>query len=259
MIPARVEPSFYRLQRRSCQSLRKSRRGVFEITTHRRVRNGLMISVQCPDTVVLYNQTMAGVDKGDQYQQDYCVETKSCKVYKYIFCFFLDVSTTNSYNILSLFVPTTMSPSHQHLKTFCLWVAEQLVANYSSCPSSRLVTHSASVLPPQQVTMTQCTCTACICHPNWRSHCSVCTLHTTVTLPHVPGFCGTARTVWAGHHSALLGVTTAQIVLGCGITHYCNTFMFISHSCCPPPPYSMLRSFPCIPIPFPFPRTSKFS
>ena len=130
---------------------------------HRRVRDGLRISVQCPDTVVLYNQTMAGVDKGDHYQKDYCVETKSCKVYKYIFCFLLDVSITNSYNILSSFVPTTMSPSYQHLKILCLWVAEHLVANYNSCPSSRPVTHSAPVLPPQQVTMTQCTCTAYIC------------------------------------------------------------------------------------------------
>ena len=50
-------------------------------TAQRRVTDGSRISVQCPDTVVLYNRYMAGVDKGDQYRQYYCVRTKSRNVY----------------------------------------------------------------------------------------------------------------------------------------------------------------------------------
>ena len=42
-------------------------------TAQRRQRDGLRVSVQCPDAVVLYNQYMAGVDKGDQYRQYYRV------------------------------------------------------------------------------------------------------------------------------------------------------------------------------------------
>ena len=45
-------------------------------TAQRRQRDGLRVSVQCPDAVVLYNQYMAGVDKGDQYRQYYRVRTK---------------------------------------------------------------------------------------------------------------------------------------------------------------------------------------
>ena len=133
-------------------------------TAQRRVRDGSRISVQCPDMVVLYNRYMAGMDKGDQYRQYYHVRTKSRKVYKYLFCFSLDVSITNSF-ILSSFAPTTMPFSHQHLKSFHLRLAEQLVGNYNSRkqlghPSSRPVTHPAPVLPPQQVPMTQSTRTA---------------------------------------------------------------------------------------------------
>ena len=101
-------------------------------TPQRKQKDGSRLSVQCPDAVVLYNQYMAGVDKGDQLRQYYRIRTKCRKNYKYIFRFLFDVAITNSY-ILSLFAPTTMLISHQHLKAFCLRQADQLVGNYNSC------------------------------------------------------------------------------------------------------------------------------
>ena len=44
-------------------------------TAQRRQRDGTCSSVQCTDVVVLYNQYMAGVDKGDQLRQNYHVRT----------------------------------------------------------------------------------------------------------------------------------------------------------------------------------------
>ena len=34
------------------------------------------VSVQCSDEAVLYNKYMAGVDKGDQLRQYYCIRPK---------------------------------------------------------------------------------------------------------------------------------------------------------------------------------------
>ena len=100
-------------------------------TAQRKQKDGSRLSVQCPDAVVLYNQYMAGVDKGDQLRQYYRIRTKCRKNYKYIYWFLFDVAITNSY-ILSLFAPTTMPISHQHLKAFHLRLADQLVGNYNS-------------------------------------------------------------------------------------------------------------------------------
>ena len=58
-------------------------------TAQRRQKDGTRDSVQCPDAVVLYNQFMAGVDKGDQLRQYYRVRTHSTKCYKYIFLVFI--------------------------------------------------------------------------------------------------------------------------------------------------------------------------
>ena len=93
-------------------------------TVQKRQRDGTSAPTQCPDAVVLYNRYMAGVDKGDQYQQYYHVRTKFLKNYKYIFWFLFDVAITNPY-ILSTFAPTTMSTSQTRLKQFRLKLAEQ--------------------------------------------------------------------------------------------------------------------------------------
>jgi hypothetical protein len=58
-------------------------------TAQRKQKDGSRLSVQCPDAVVLYNQYMAGVDKGDQLRQYYRVRTKCRKNYEYIFLVFI--------------------------------------------------------------------------------------------------------------------------------------------------------------------------
>ena len=42
-------------------------------TVQKRQKDSTSTLIQCPDAVVLYNRYMAGVDKGDQYQQYYHV------------------------------------------------------------------------------------------------------------------------------------------------------------------------------------------
>ena len=75
-------------------------------TAQRRQRDGLKASVQCPDTVVLYNRYMAGVGKGDQFRQYYCVRMKS------IVIFFGLCSTLLSQTVaFYLYTPPPVCPS----------------------------------------------------------------------------------------------------------------------------------------------------
>ena len=120
-------------------------------TAQRKQKDGSRLSVQCPDAVVLYNQYMAGVDKGDQLRQYYRVRTKCRKNYKCIFWFLFDVAITNSY-ILSLFAPTTMPNSHQRLKAFRLQLADQLVGRYNSRKRSGSSLFPASTSSPRHTT-----------------------------------------------------------------------------------------------------------
>ena len=100
-------------------------------TALREQRNGSRVPVQCSDAVVLYNQYMSGVDRGDQLRQYYRVRMRCYKNYKYIFWFLFDVSITNSY-IISLYAPSSMPLTHQRLKMFRLRLADQLVGNYNT-------------------------------------------------------------------------------------------------------------------------------
>ena len=54
-------------------------------TALRKQRNGSRVPVQCSDAVVLYNQYMSGVDRGDQLRQYYRVRMRCYKNYKTFF------------------------------------------------------------------------------------------------------------------------------------------------------------------------------
>ena len=54
----------------------------------RKKGDGSTIDVECPVSIVDYNQYMGGVDRGDhQYRKYYHGPTKSRKSYKYLFWF----------------------------------------------------------------------------------------------------------------------------------------------------------------------------
>ena len=63
----------------------------------RRLQDGHRVDVECPESMVLYNRYMGGVDRNHQLRKYYHVSLKGRKFYRYIFWFLLKVSITNSY------------------------------------------------------------------------------------------------------------------------------------------------------------------
>ena len=100
------------------------------ITVQRRQKDGSRTEVPCPESVVLYNRYMGGVDRGDQLRQYYSVRTKSHKMYKYIFWFIFDVTITNAY-VLYQFIPQTDRKALP-LKEFRAQLARELIGDYNS-------------------------------------------------------------------------------------------------------------------------------
>ena len=77
--------------------------------------------VRYPDSIILYNQHMGGVDRGDQKRGYYQCRTQSHKFYKYIFKFLLDVSITN----ISMRVWNILILHHQRLSDTACKDADQ--------------------------------------------------------------------------------------------------------------------------------------
>ena len=79
-------------------------------TVQRKMRDGTSRSVSCPQSILLYNTFMGGVDCNDQLRQYYSLRLKGRKYYKYIWWFLLDVAVTNAYimckNHTSLSIPS---------------------------------------------------------------------------------------------------------------------------------------------------------
>ena len=97
----------------------------------RQQKDGTRMSVACPESVILYNQSMGGVDRGDQLLGYHCRRVK--EIYKYVFFFTLDVAIINAYILQKCFCP---SVPHKTIKDFQLHLAKQLIGNY--CSSQRL-------------------------------------------------------------------------------------------------------------------------
>ena len=62
----------------------------------RKEKDGTHTTLQCPTAIVIYNNNMAGVDRGDQVRRYYNLRLKCMKNYKYIFWFLVDVSIINA-------------------------------------------------------------------------------------------------------------------------------------------------------------------
>ena len=63
----------------------------------RKQKDGTSIQVKSPQSVVLYNKYMGGVDHNDQLRGYYHVCLKCRKYYKYIFWSMFDLAVTNAY------------------------------------------------------------------------------------------------------------------------------------------------------------------
>ena len=94
-----------------------------------RMQDGSRIPVPCPQSIILYNTYMGGVDKGDQlWGYNHC-RTKSKKFYKHIFYFLLDVAITNAFILMK---HHTAKGSKMTIKDFRLELASQLIGEYCS-------------------------------------------------------------------------------------------------------------------------------
>ena len=106
----------------NCQPLSHS-------TVHRKQRDGSSLEVPCPESVILYNKYMGGVDRGDQLRGYYRCRSRSRKFYKYIFFFLLDVAITNAYILMK---SSGRPCPFKDFKTFRLQLAKELIGEYCS-------------------------------------------------------------------------------------------------------------------------------
>ena len=95
----------------------------------RRQKDHTRTPISCPESIVLYNKYMGGVDRGDQLRGYYNCRTKSRKFYRYIFYFLFDVAITNAYILQKNFCPDSV---HKNVKEFRLQLAKELIGDYSS-------------------------------------------------------------------------------------------------------------------------------
>ena len=94
----------------------------------RRQRDGTRVSVPCSEAIIKYNQSMGGVDRGEELRGYYNCKVKSRKFYKYIFYFLLDVSITNAFILYKNFCSSTFNT----IKKFRLQLARELIGEYTS-------------------------------------------------------------------------------------------------------------------------------
>ena len=102
-------------------------------TVLRRQKDGSRTLVNCPQSIISYNQHMGGVDRGDQLRGYYKCRVKSRKFYKYIFYFLLDVAITNSFVLHQGWSPRPRPrDAVKNIKTFHLHLAQELIGEYCS-------------------------------------------------------------------------------------------------------------------------------
>ena len=101
-------------------------------TVLRRKKDGSRVPVECPDSIILYNKYMGGVDRGDQLRGYYCRRPKSSKFYKYLFYFLFDVAITNAFILYYKHFHSHPSKSLHTVKEFRLQLAKELIGTYCS-------------------------------------------------------------------------------------------------------------------------------
>ena len=98
-------------------------------TVLRRQVNTTRATVPCPESIILYNKYMGGVDRGDQLRGYYNYKMKSRKLYKYIVFFLLNVTVTNAYILRKHY--NTLA-TFKNINEFHVQLAKVLIGIYCS-------------------------------------------------------------------------------------------------------------------------------
>jgi hypothetical protein len=109
----------------------------------RKTNDGSRISITCPESIILYNQFMGGVDKGDQLRGYYRCRVKTRKFYKYIFFFLLDVAITNSF----ILYRGSTNGKTKTIKEFRILLSQELIGDYVSRRRPGRLSHPIKNLP----------------------------------------------------------------------------------------------------------------
>ena len=64
---------------------------------NKKQKEGTIVQIPTVPVDVDYNKNMGGVDLSDQQRQYYAVGRKSCKWWRYLLWFFIDVSIVNAH------------------------------------------------------------------------------------------------------------------------------------------------------------------
>ena len=93
-------------------------------TALRKQKDGTHKEIESPQSIELYNKYMGGVYHNDQLRHYYAFRLKGRKNYKYLFWFVLDVSSANTYILLTKHTDLNV----KCMKTFHVQLAQLLIA-----------------------------------------------------------------------------------------------------------------------------------
>ncbi|KAK9309619.1 hypothetical protein QLX08_000833 [Tetragonisca angustula] len=96
-------------------------------TIERRVKEGGTVNISKPNVIINYNMNMGGVDKADRLASSYCFMRKSCKWWRKIFFWGLEVCAINSYILYKVSARTENRTPMSHFM-FVRKLVEQLVS-----------------------------------------------------------------------------------------------------------------------------------
>lgn len=105
-------------------------------TIERRVKQGSTINISKPNVITNYNMNKGGIDKADQLASSYCFMRKSCKWWRKIFFWGLEVCTINSYILYKVSTRRENRTPMSHFM-FVRKLVEQLVGDFRDGASSK--------------------------------------------------------------------------------------------------------------------------
>ena len=97
-------------------------------TVKRKNKDGTTRMVPCPQSPLLYNKYMGGVNINDQLRSYYHLRLKGRKYYKYIFWFLVNVTITNTYILCKHHTQLNITST----KDFRVELAKSLIGSYYS-------------------------------------------------------------------------------------------------------------------------------